>query len=188
MATSTLDLRQVREPIHVTALLDACHSLQRGEELTVKVPYSPTELTAAIERDYAQAVGWEVLDSGNNLWTIRLKKVAETAIPTLITATDEPPTAGPLWKLQAQARDHDASIIWIPPGEHIPAHRGPVFDVILVVLSGGGTLHTERGQLALRLGNVVYLPARSQRSFTAGEEGLKYVSTHTRLDAMKNKQ
>ena len=52
--------------------------------------------------------------------------------------------------------------------------------MLLHVFAGSGTLHTASGNIDLVIGDIIYLPARSQRHFIAGAEGLGYFSVHQR--------
>jgi quercetin dioxygenase-like cupin family protein len=110
-----------------------------------------------------------------------------TATPRLLLDTTtvaadpaEPDVTGAVWKLQASDRDLDANIIALPPGTGIDAHVGPDLDVLIHVLSGDGRLTSEKDALELRPGALVWLPRRSQRQFTAGPGGLRYLTVHKR--------
>ncbi|WP_345469301.1 cupin domain-containing protein [Glutamicibacter ectropisis] len=87
---------------------------------------------------------------------------------------------GALWKLEPAARDLDANVISLAPGEQIGEHQGPALDVLLHVFAGSGVLHTATGALELAVGDIIYLPKHSQRQFIAGELGLGYFSVHQR--------
>jgi len=87
---------------------------------------------------------------------------------------------GALWKLEPAARDLDANVISLAPGEQIGQHQGPELDVLLHVFAGSGVLRTGSGQLDLAVGDIIYLPAHSQREFMAGVKGLGYFSVHQR--------
>ncbi|UTT38246.1 cupin domain-containing protein [Glutamicibacter mishrai] len=87
---------------------------------------------------------------------------------------------GALWKLEPADRDLDANVISLAPGEQIGEHLGPALDVLLHVFAGSGVLHTASGRIELEVGDIIYLPAHSQRRFTAGEHGLAYFSVHQR--------
>lgn len=97
--------------------------------------------------------------------------------------TDTPDTTGPagaIWKLEEPVRELDSNIISLPAGDGIEAHPGPDNDVMIHVLGGSGTLGTEDGDLALRPGDLLWMPRRSMRRFTAGGSGLIYHTVHVR--------
>jgi hypothetical protein len=48
------------------------------------------------------------------------------------------------------------------------------------VLGGSGELVHERDRIALSAGSLVWLPRRSQRSISAGPDGLTYLTVHQR--------
>jgi len=56
--------------------------------------------------------------------------------------------------------------------------------VLILVLGGTGELTTELDTLALRGGSLCWLPRRSRREFTAGPEGLRYLTVHPRRQAL----
>lgn len=87
---------------------------------------------------------------------------------------------GAIWKLQPEQRDLDANVISLAPGEEIGQHQGPELDVLLHVFAGSGVLRTASGSIELAIGDIIYLPARSQRQFVAGDSGLGYFSVHQR--------
>jgi len=112
---------------------------------------------------------------------------AETAVP----AGDQPrvvgdaftaaaAAAGSAWRLEPAERGLDANVIVLPAGDEIRSHIGPELDVLIVVLAGSGTLETAADAIDLCPGGIVWLPARSQRRFIAGEDGLRYFSVHQR--------
>ena len=59
-------------------------------------------------------------------------------------------------------------------------------DVLIYVLAGSGHLGTELDtqQVALRGGSLIWLPRRSRRRFTAGPDGLRYLTVHQRRRAL----
>lgn len=87
---------------------------------------------------------------------------------------------GAIWKLEPEQRDLDANVISLAPGEEIGQHQGPELDVLLHVFAGSGVLRTASGSIELAIGDIIYLPARSQRQFAAGDAGLGYFSVHQR--------
>jgi len=78
----------------------------------------------------------------------------------------------------------DANIIALAPVGVIDAHTGPDRDVLIHVLGGGGQLGTERGSIELVPGALVWLPRRSPRRFSAGADGLRYLTVHQGRQAL----
>jgi quercetin dioxygenase-like cupin family protein len=124
-------------------------------------------------------------------WRIQITKLAGTPLPRVLVDTttlssDSAATdvTGAAWKLQVRERDLDSNIIALPPGETIEAHTGPDLDVLIHVLAGSGRLSTELDTIDLRAGLLLWMPRRSRRQFTAGTDGLRYLTVHQRRQAL----
>jgi quercetin dioxygenase-like cupin family protein len=83
-----------------------------------------------------------------------------------------------VWKLEVRERDLDSNIIALSPNGGIAAHAGAGVDVLIHVPSGSGRLDTEQGPIDLVPGALLWLPKRSRRQFTAGPDGLRYLTVH----------
>ncbi|MFR9787521.1 cupin domain-containing protein [Streptomyces sp. MB22_4] len=100
---------------------------------------------------------------------------------------EEPPVpSGVLWKLAESGRQLDANVVRIAPGGRIAAHAEARLDVLLLVVAGDGVLGAGRSQepRPVGVGALVWLPRGSTRSITAGEQGLTYLTVHTRRPGM----
>lgn len=100
--------------------------------------------------------------------------------PSAIATASDPQATGAIWRLEPHDRDLDANVIQLPPGASIHRHDGPAIDVLVHVLRGSGQLGTTAEVLALEVGALVWLPRHSPRQFTAGPEGLAYLTVHQR--------
>lgn len=110
----------------------------------------------------------------------------EPALPRILaSSTAAPARAGAAWKLAEAGRGLDANLIHLPAGDSIAAHEGPELDVLVHVAAGSGTLSTAEGELPLTAGDVVWLPKLSVRGFTAGAEGMRYLTVHTRKPGLQ---
>jgi uncharacterized cupin superfamily protein len=89
-----------------------------------------------------------------------------------------------VWKLEMRRRDLDSNIIRLHPGASIGAHVGPDLDVLLLVLDGTGQLTTELNTIDLHPGALIWLPQHSRRQFTAGSQGLSYLTVHQRRQSL----
>ena len=96
----------------------------------------------------------------------------------------QPDATGAVWRLEARERDLDSNVIALPAGGRIDSHAGPDLDVLIHVLSGDGSLTTETGTVELLPGSLLWLPRRSRRQFTAGPDGLRYLTVHRRRQAL----
>lgn len=93
--------------------------------------------------------------------------------------------AGALWRLAEDERQLDANVIRLPAQQRIEVHREPDVDVLLVVLAGDGTVHTDGGALALAPHALLWLPHGSQRAIEAGSRGLAYLTVHRKRTGMR---
>ncbi|HEX4745564.1 MAG TPA: hemerythrin domain-containing protein [Gaiellaceae bacterium] len=85
---------------------------------------------------------------------------------------------GPLWGTETE--DLNATLLAWPPGAGPPGHVNAERDVLLVVLAGSLTLTVDREALVVDAGKVVAIPKGSTRAISAGADGVRYLSVHTR--------
>ena len=100
-------------------------------------------------------------------------------------AACSPEQSGALWRLAEDERQLDANLIRLPAGHRIEVHREPDVDVLVVVLTGGGTVRTDEGTLALAPHALLWLPHGSQRAIEAGSRGLAYLTVHRKRTGMR---
>lgn len=96
-----------------------------------------------------------------------------------------PAPAGVAWKLTEAGRQLDANVVHLPPGESVDTHVEPDLDVLLLVVAGRGTVTGAEGTERLSEGTLVWLPRGSRRSIGAGDEGLFYLTVHTRRPGLR---
>ena len=137
------------------------------------------------------ATAGEYLEKGPTVWRIRISKLTTTPLPRIVTNTAdiagadvEPGVAGVAWKLDVRERDLDSNVIALAPNGGIDTHTGADVDVLIHVLSGSGQLTTEQGTIDLAPGAFVWLPRRSRRQFTAGPDGLRYLTVHQKREIL----
>ncbi len=188
MANNELDVRQLRKPDKHPTIFASYAALGVGESFVLVNNHDPKHLRDEFDADHPGRYDWEYLDKGPEVWRIRIGKLASTPLPRILANTQdltaEPDVTGAAWKLQARERDLDANVIVLPPEGGIDAHAGPNLDVLIHVLSGGGTLTTEMDTVDLSPGALVWLPRRSRRQFAAGPDGLRYLTVHQRRQAL----
>ena len=103
-----------------------------------------------------------------------------------LTAASGRAATGVLWKLAEPGRQLDANLVHLAPGEHIAAHAEPDLDVLVLVVSGSGTLGSGSDDpLPLGEGALGWLPRGSTREIRAGADGLDYLTVHTRRPGMQ---
>ncbi|CAM5637626.1 hypothetical protein [Streptomyces fumanus] len=88
--------------------------------------------------------------------------------------------SGALWKLAEPGRQLDANVVHLPPSARVAPHTEPDLDVLLLVLSGAGTLLGTDGPRGLRAGELAWLPRGAERGIEAGPDGLTYLTAHRR--------
>ncbi|MEU3888987.1 hypothetical protein [Streptomyces sp. NPDC029041] len=115
---------------------------------------------------------------------------AGTPLPRILGNTGSlvaaaPEATGALWRLAEPGRQLDANLVRVPPRGTIDAHAEPDLDVLLLVVSGDGTLGSAAGPHPVEPGSLVWLPHGSVRSLTAGAGGLSYVTVHRRRPGMQ---
>ncbi len=190
MTTNDLDVRQLPKPDKHPTIFATYAALKLGESFMLVNNHDPKHLREEFDADHAGSYGWEYVEKGP-VWRIRISKLATTPLPLVLVNTAditasaiEPDATGAVWKLQARERDLDSNIITLPPDGGIDTHSGPDLDVLIHVLSGSGRLATERGTIQLVPGALLWLPRRSRRAFTAGPNGLRYLTVHQRRQAL----
>jgi len=189
MTTELLDVRPLRKPDKHPTIFGVYDSLARGESFVLVNNHDPIHLRDEFDIEYAGGFGWEYLERGPRDWRIHITKLASSPLPRVLcntsTFTDtDPGGPGAAWKLEMQRRDLDSNIIRLPAEGVIEAHTGPELDVLVHVLAGSGELATELASIALEAGALLWLPRRSRRQFTAGAEGLCYLTVHRRRQAL----
>ncbi|WBO62385.1 hypothetical protein [Streptomyces camelliae] len=94
---------------------------------------------------------------------------------------------GVLWKLAESARQLDANVVRIAPGDRITTHTETQLDVLVLVMAGDGALGAGPAGTPLPLteGALVWLPRGATRSISAGAAGLTYLTVHQRRPGMQ---
>lgn len=186
-----LDVRPMRKPDKHPAIFAAYAALPAGGSFVLINDHDPKHLRDEFEIEHPGSYGWEYLNQEPRDWQIRISKASSTPLPRVLVNTNEltgaaatPDATGAAWKLHVRERDLDSNIIALPPQGHIDAHTGPDLDVLIYVLSGQGHLSTELGDVELSPGDLAFLPRRSRREFTAGGDGLRYLTVHQRKQGL----
>ncbi|WP_067608250.1 DUF2249 domain-containing protein [Nocardiopsis listeri] len=188
---AVLDVRGMRKPDKHPTIFRTYADLPVGGAFVLVNDHDPKHLRDEFEDEYADGYGWDYLNRETRDWRIQITKEAATALPRVLVDTSQTTAdntradmTGALWKLQPRERDLDSQILELRPEGTIETHTGPDFDVLVHVLSGGGHVDTELDTVDLAPGAVLWLPRRSRRSFTAGPEGLRYLSVHRRRQGL----
>jgi uncharacterized protein (DUF2249 family)/quercetin dioxygenase-like cupin family protein len=188
MADNELDVRQLPKPDKHPTIFATYSDLPVGGSLVLVNNHDPKHLHDEFEADHAGSYGWVYLEKGPAVWRIRISKLTTTPLPRIVTntadiaAADVPP--GVAWKLEVPERDLDSNVIALAPDGGIDTHAGADVDVLIHVLSGSGRLTTEQDTIELAPGALLWLPRRSQRQFTAGPHGLRYLTVHQKREVL----
>lgn len=186
-----LDVRSLRKPDKHPTIFATYAALPVGGSFVLINDHDPKHLHEEFEADHSGSYDWEYLNTEPRDWQIKISKLTSTPLPQILTNTttladddDQSDATGALWKLQARERDLDSNVIALEPGGKIETHTGPDLDVLIHVIAGHGQLTTERGTIGLEAGALLWLPRRSQRQFTAGPQGLRYLTVHQRRQSL----
>jgi len=179
-----LDVRPLRKPDKHPTIFAAYNALGVGESMTLVNDHDPKHLRDEFARDHGDSFGWEYLSKETRDWRILITKLASTPPPRVVADVNAPAEVtapdGSIWGLTTADRDLDASLVVLPPGQAVEPRTGPDFDAVLHVVAGSGTVTTESNSVEIAAGQVVWLPKRSLRGFTAGADGLEYLLVHRR--------
>ncbi|MEU4418271.1 DUF2249 domain-containing protein [Nocardia salmonicida] len=178
-------MRKLSKPDKHPAVFARFDALAVGGSFVLVNNHYPRHLREEFEVEVPGGYSWEVIEDGPRVWRVRIEKLASTALPRVLTDTTVLPSGqldatGAVWTLPMCRRDLDSNIIRLVARGRIDAHTGPDLDVLIHVLDGTGTLTTEMGEIELAPGGLVWLPRRSRRAFTAGPDGLRYLTVHQR--------
>lgn len=191
MADNELDVQQLRKPDKHPTIFATYADLPVGGSFVLVNNHDPKHLHEEFEADHAGSYGWEYLKKGPTVWRIRISKLTTTALPRVLTNTVdiagadvEPGVPGVVWKLDVRERDLDSNVIALASNGGIDTHTGADVDVLIHVLSGSGQLTTEQDTIDLAPGAFVWLPRRSRRQFTAGPDGLRYLTVHQKREIL----
>lgn len=89
-----------------------------------------------------------------------------------------PTGRGAVWS--ATTDDLNVNVVAWSAGEGVGPHRNDERDVLLVILSGEGTVVVDAVGHPVAAGAVLVVPAGTEREVRAGPSGLRYVTGHVR--------
>ena len=187
MVEAELDARILPKPEKHKTIFATFAKLGVGEAFVLLNDHEPEPLRLEFEREHPGSFGWEYLEKGQErgeLWRTKISKLSSTAVPWILTNTAscgdgvEPDPAGVVWKLEVQGRELDAEVTSLAAHQDTGMHTGPEMDALIHVLSGDGQLITELTTIELAPGALLFMPKRSRRQFSAGCDGLRYLTIH----------
>ncbi len=190
VAAERLDVRGLRKPDKHPAIFAAYAALAPGGSFVLVNDHDPKHLRQEFEVEHPGSHGWDYLNQEPRDWQVRISKLSTTSLPRVLVNTVDlthdtsTELDGVAWKLEMRERDLDSNVIALPPDGTVDAHAGPDLDVLVHVLAGSGELTTELGVVTLSPGDLLFLPRRSRRAFTAGGDGLRYLTVHQRRQSL----
>ena len=90
---------------------------------------------------------------------------------------------GPVWGTESD--DLNATLLAWPAGEANPEHVNAERDVLVVVVSGSGSLEVDGEAHDLAAGDAVVVPKGASRRLAAGPHGIRYLSVHRRRGGLR---
>ena len=90
---------------------------------------------------------------------------------------------GPVWG--TATGDLNATLLVWPSRHEVAEHVNAAFDVLLVVLDGGGVVSVDGAPHAVSAGDAVVLPRGTRRSIGAGDDGIRYLTVHRRRGGLE---
>ncbi|NMO04453.1 DUF2249 domain-containing protein [Gordonia sp. TBRC 11910] len=186
---TTLDVREIPKPQRHPQIFGIFRDLAAGDSLLLVNDHDPRHLHDEFEASYPGSYAWEYVRREHRDYQVRISKVTSTPLPrkltNLVDAVDTgSDAAGVRWKLDAPDRGLDSNVIALAPRQQIARHTGAEVDVLIQILGGDGTLGTEGEDVALAIGDLIWLPHHSQREFTAGPTGLTYLTVHRHRESL----
>ncbi|MGB3602964.1 DUF2249 domain-containing protein [Gordonia sp. (in: high G+C Gram-positive bacteria)] len=184
MADVELDVREIPKPARHPKIFGIFDSLDVGEAVILTNDHDPRHLHDEFEAKLPGGYGWDYEIREKRNYRIRISKTTAAAPPRKLGNTadltaNEVDAADVAWKLDFDNRGLDSNLIRLAPGGSIGKHKGGEVDVLIHVIAGSGTLGTEAGDVDAVVGDLLWLPNGSERSFTAGPDGFSYLTVHT---------
>ncbi|MER7758730.1 hypothetical protein [Streptomyces sp. NPDC097619] len=105
------------------------------------------------------------------------------AVPGLVAGA-RPEDSGALWRLRSGGRQLDANLVRHLPGTGGTPSTETDVDVVLLAVSGSGTLTLDGTDTPLRPGLLAFLPRGATRAVSAGADGLVVLTVHGRRRGM----
>lgn len=88
-------------------------------------------------------------------------------------------SSGTVWTLEG-SEDLNANLVRFPAGRGVEEHVNEEVDVVLVGVSGEGSVAVDGEEHEMRPGNLVFAPKGSRRSTRSDSEDFAYLSVHRR--------
>src|SRR5215213_10161988 len=91
---------------------------------------------------------------------------------------------GVIWTLEGSA-DLNANLVRFETAGGVQEHLNDEVDVLIVGVSGTGTVHVDGKEYPVSNGTLVFIPRGAQRSTRAASEDFAYLSVHRRRGPLR---
>ena len=190
MANNELDVRCLSQPDQQPTTLATYANLPIGESFVLVNNRDPEHLHEEFEADYPGSYQWEYVEKGPTVWRIRISKLIPAPPDALTNAARiaDPCVAPNAARVARKSGLDDCGLDWnvitlAPNGETDTATSVDV-DVLIHVLCGSGQVATDTGTIQLAPGALFWLPRRSRPHFSAGPDGLRYLTVNQKWDIL----
>ena len=189
MTTELLDVRPLRKPDKHPTIFGVYDGLGLASRSSWSTTTTPSTCTTSSRSSMQAASTGSTSSAARESGGSRSRSWPPSPLPrvlcnTVTAAKADSGECGAAWKLQMRRRDLDSNIIHCLPRAPSRCTPAPSLDVLIHVLDGAGELTTELDTLTLETGDLIWLPRRSRRQFTAGPDGLRYLTVHQRRQAL----
>lgn len=190
MTNSEVDVRRIPQPDKQPTTLTTYANLPVGESFVLVNNRDPEYLHEEFEADYPGSYRWEYVEKGPTIWRSRISKLIPTSLPRALTNAAEIPAryvAAGAARVTRKADINDCGLDWnvitlVPDSESTAT--GADVNVLIHVLCGSGRLTTVKETTQLVPGALFWLPRGSQPHFTAGPDGLRYLTVNQKWETL----
>lgn len=102
-----------------------------------------------------------------------------TVVPLDERLRTDPNGDGVHWTLEGDG-DLNVNLVHLDPGSGVETHGNREVDVVVIVLEGNGRLCLDGTDHALAPNVLAVIPKGTERSISAGLDGLSYLTVHRR--------
>jgi quercetin dioxygenase-like cupin family protein len=174
---------EAREPL-VQTLLE--HQRLHALVAELEARLADERELADVMRELGELLDAHVRHEERVLFPLIERLVADTALSALPLEPreeqDDVPVAprgpGPLWG--AESEDLNATLLAWEPGSGPPEHVNAERDVVVAVVEGSATVTVDGREQRLGPGGALIIGKGRARQVTAGPDGVRYLSVHTR--------
>jgi quercetin dioxygenase-like cupin family protein len=110
--------------------------------------------------------------------------VQEVSVNLYEIAASAGERTGVIWTLEGSA-DLNANLVRFETGGGVEEHLNDEVDVLIIGVSGTGTVHVDGKEHPVADGTMIFVPRGARRSTRASSEDFAYLSVHRRRGPMR---